>query len=60
VEVKVLVVLGSRMLVERLIRCGYTESKAISICKQYLSSGKVEELESYVKEKEMIDSGFDW
>lgn len=55
-----LVVLGSRMLVERLIRCGYTESKAISICKQYLSSGKVEELESYVKEKEMIDSGFDW
>jgi len=43
-------------LIERLISIGYTSEKAESIYQLYARMGKLDNLESYISEKELIDN----
>lgn len=48
---------NARALIDRLSRCGFTESSAMDLCEQYSRGNQREALEDYLRENETLGGG---
>lgn len=49
---------NGRELIDRLVKCGFTESNAVDICMRYASGNRWDDLEDYVRGNELLYN--DW
>lgn len=45
---------NGRELIDRLVKCGYSEYSATDICQKYAALKKFDELEKFIKENEFL------
>ena len=49
---------NGKELIERLIKCGFTESNATDICMKYAADNRWKDLEDYIRANELLYN--DW